>query len=68
MKKKAKPKKLETTPLFETKDLRMTKDEWDEVIATAKAEADDTHIRYSLNNFCVRAVLAAARKSTGSAE
>jgi hypothetical protein len=65
MKKKAQPKKSASPPVYEIKDLRMTTEEWVEVTAAAMREAQLRHIPYSRNNFCVRAVLAAARGKTG---
>jgi len=68
MKKKAQPKKKPSQAVYEIKDLRMTKDEWEEVTRAAQAEAAARHIPYSRNNYCVRAVLAAARKKVGDSE
>jgi hypothetical protein len=62
MKKKMQAKKLAPAPVYEIKDLRMTKEEWAEVTEAAQREAAQQRIPYSRNNFCLRAVLGAARK------
>jgi hypothetical protein len=62
MKRKKQVLKTTDKSAYEVKDLRMTKAEWEEVDAAAKADAESLGIRYSRNNYCVRAVLAAVRK------
>jgi uncharacterized protein (DUF1778 family) len=53
---KTKPEK----PDYIAIDLRMTVEELERVTKAAEDEAKAKKIRYSRNNFCVRAVLAAA--------
>lgn len=62
MTKKTQRTKVDKKPVYKAIDLRMTEEELAEVTAAAEAEAKILRIPYSRNNFCVRAVLAAARK------
>jgi hypothetical protein len=62
MKKKTQAKKSAPAPVYEIKDLRMTKEEWAEVTEAAQREAAQQRIPYSRSNFCVRAVMTAVRK------
>jgi uncharacterized protein (DUF1778 family) len=55
---KKQPKK--TVTKFRTIDFRMTHEELEKITQAALAEARDKGIVYSRNNFCLRAVLAAA--------
>jgi hypothetical protein len=49
-------------PVYRVVDLRATEEELDEITRAAQAEAAELRIVYSRNNYCVRMLLAAARK------
>jgi uncharacterized protein (DUF1778 family) len=62
MKKKKQLKTGGVGPIYREHKLRVTQEQFREIEQAATKDARDREITYSRNNFCVRAVLAAARK------
>ena len=62
MKKKKQAKTAPDAPVYKIHQLRMTEAEFDEMEHAAKQDSKAREIPYSRNNFCLRAVLASARK------